>query len=97
MLGLQPVQGGQLRRARAAQLLVPPFGDPGVVLGVAAPGIVQVPACSSFSSANSRIISSMATRGSPSGPSVTVIRLTSSSPAARSRGSAPVLACETSR
>ena len=43
MLGLQPVQGGQVRRARAAQLLVRPLGDPGVVLGVAAPGVVQVP------------------------------------------------------
>ena len=43
MLGLQPVQGRQVRRARAAQLLVRPFGDPGVVLGVAAPGVVQVP------------------------------------------------------
>ena len=43
MLGLQPVQGRQVRRARAAQLLVRPLGDPGVVLGVTAPGIVQVP------------------------------------------------------
>ena len=41
MLGLQPVQGRQFRRA--AQLLVRPLGDPGVVPGVAAPGIVQIP------------------------------------------------------
>lgn len=40
VLGLQPVQGGQL--GRAVNLIVGPFGDPGVVVSVPAPRAVKV-------------------------------------------------------
>ena len=40
VLGLQLVQGRQVLRARAAQLLRRSLGDLGVVLGVASPGVL---------------------------------------------------------
>ena len=81
---LQPVQGRQL--SGADQLVAGPFGEAGVVLGMASPGALQLAGLAPGAPArNSRIISSMPNRGSPSGPSVTVTRLTSISPAA-SRG-----------